>query len=159
MRGFLQVVSLFGIPLALVIWYDLIRNTEAYMYRFDFAASAWVAAGIHVVTAFLCLHTPLWLWRSFDAMTLRRFCLTAALASFWIAARLVSSGRAMTIPILDSAAIFLIPVVVYFILSYFLFKWCRQELDGGGAGGEAGGTSRSSKTNPETDTDSNNGNA
>lgn len=134
MRGFLQVVSLFGIPLAVVIYYDFFKHTDAYMYRFDFEASSWIAIGMHVITALLCLHTPLWLWRRFDAMTLRRFCLTAAMASFWILARLVSSGRAMTIPVIDSAAIFLFPVVVYFVLSYFLFKWCRSEFEGAETG-------------------------
>ena len=117
------------IPLAIVIWYDLFKNTEAHLYTFQFKASRPIAIGIHIVTALLCFHTPIWLWRRFDAMTLRRFCLTGALASFWILARLVSSGRAERVPILDSVAIFLVPVVVYFVLSFFLFKWCRDEFD------------------------------
>ena len=127
MRAFLQVVSLFGIPLALIIWYDFFKNTPAYMFHyFDIELSAWIAIGMHLITALLCLHLPLWLWRRFDASTLHRFCLTGAMASFWVVARLISSER---IPRNNSLLMVLIPVVVYFVLSFFLFKLCRPEFD------------------------------
>ncbi|MFT4547996.1 MAG: hypothetical protein ACI8XO_003185 [Verrucomicrobiales bacterium] len=128
MKGFLQVLSLFGIPLAIVIWYDLINNTEGYQLIYTFKASRPLAIGIHLVTAFLCLHTPLRLWRNFNPMTLRLFCLTVSLAIFWIAVRLASSGRVEQAPILKSMAVFLIPIILYAALSHFLFKWSRDEF-------------------------------
>jgi hypothetical protein len=128
MKTFLQVVSLFGLPLAAVIWYDLYANTEAYQFSFNLRASRPVAIGIHLVTAFLCLHTPLRLWRRFDAMGLRLFCLTLSLAAFWVAVRLASSGRVDHAPLLKSVAVFLIPLINYPLVSLFLFKWSRGEF-------------------------------
>ena len=114
--------------MALVIWYDFFKNTDAYKFRFfDVEFSAWIAIGMHLITAFLCLHLPLWMWRRFDASTLHRFCLTGAMASFWVVARLISSGR---VPKIHSLLMVLVPVVVYFLLSFFLFKLCRPEFDG-----------------------------
>ena len=136
MKGFLQVVSLFGLPLAVVIWYDLYANTEAYQFSFNLRASRPMAIGIHLITAFLCLHTPLRLWRRFDAMSLRLFCLTFALATFWVAVRLVSSGRVDQAPLLKSVAVFLVPVIVYSLLSIFLFKWSRGEFETAGDGAD-----------------------
>ena len=129
MKGFIQVASLFGIPLAIVIWYDLIANSQGYQVIYNFKASRPLAIGIHMVTALLCLHTPLHLWRRFDALNLRKFCLTAALATFWVAVRLSSSGRADHAVLLKSALVFCIPIAVYFALSSVLFRLCRNEFD------------------------------
>jgi len=130
MKGFLQVVSLFGLPLAVVIWYDLYSNSGAYMQTYGSEASRYVALGIYLVTAFLCLHLPLRLWRRFDAMSLRVFCLTGALVTFWVAVRLATSGRLGDVAAMKSLLVFLIPVAIYPLLSHFLFKWSRAEFDG-----------------------------
>ena len=129
MKGFLQVVSLFCVPLALVIWYDLFKNTAAYQFTFDFRASRPIAIGIHLLTAFLCLHTPLRLWRRFDELSLKLFCLTIALVMFWVVVRLATSGRLDEAPIFKTVAIFVVPIFVYPLLSYFLLRWSRSELE------------------------------
>jgi len=129
-KGFLQVVSLFGVPLAIVIWYDLFTNTPAYQFTFNFSASRPVAIGIHLVTAFLCLHLPLRLWRRFDAFSLRLFCLSGSLVLFWVVVRLVSSGRLENVPVMHTIIIFLVPIITYPILRYFLFKLASPEFEG-----------------------------
>ena len=130
MKGFLQVLSLFGLPVAIVIWYDLYTKTGGYLQTFGSEASRYVALGIYLVTAFLCLHTPLRLWRRFDAMSLRVFCLTVSLVIFWVSVRLSSSGRLGEAPLMKSLLVFLIPVVMYALLTHFLFKWSRHEFAG-----------------------------
>ena len=129
MKGFLQVASLFGIPLAIVIWYELLTNSQGDQFIYNFKASRPIAIGIYIITAFLCLHTPLHLWRRFDLLNLRKFCLTAALASFWVAVRLSTSGRIDQAVLLKSALVFFIPLIVYFALSAILFRLCRNEFD------------------------------
>ena len=142
MKVFLQVVSLFGLPIAVVIWYDLYSNSGAYLQTYGSEASRYVAIGIYLVTAFLCLHTPLRLWRRFDPMSLRVFCLTGALVTFWVAVRLATSGKVGEAPLMKTALVFLIPVAMYALLNYFLFKWSRSEFadstDPDSAGLEAG---------------------
>ena len=136
MRGFLQVVSLFGLPLAVLIWYDLYHNSGAYMQTYGSKASRMVAIGIYLTTAFLCLHLPLRLWRRFDAMSLRLFCVTVSLAIFWVIARLATHGWLGDTPLLKTAVVFLIPVLSYPLLSHFLFKWSRAEFTDDKAEGE-----------------------
>ncbi|MGI9240783.1 MAG: hypothetical protein ACR2RV_08275 [Verrucomicrobiales bacterium] len=130
MKGFLQVLSLFGLPVAIVIWSDLDTKTGGYVQSFGSEASRYVALGIYLVTAFLCLHTPLRLWRRFDAMSLRLFCLTVSLVMFWVSVRLSTSGRLGDAPLIKSLLVFLIPVGMYALLTHFLFKWSRHEFSG-----------------------------
>ena len=139
MKGFLQVVSLFGLPVAIVIWYDLYTNSGAYLQTYGSKASRYVAIGIYLVTAFLCLHTPLRLWRRFDAMSLRIFCLTGALVTFWVSVRLATSGRVGEAALMKTAFVFLIPIATYVALNHFLFKWSRAEFvdAAGGAGNQS----------------------
>lgn len=130
MKSFLQVVSLFGLPLAVVIWYDLIAKTGGYLQTYGSEASRYLALSIYVVMAFLCMHTPLRMWRRFDAVSLRFFCLTGALASFWLVMRLAASDRMGLgdLGVMKSPLVFLIPVVMYPLLSHYLFKWSRAEF-------------------------------
>ena len=129
MKGFIRVASLFGIPLAIVIWYDLMTNSQAYQGIYSFKASLPLIVGIHIITALLCLHTPLHLWRRFDALNLRKFCLTVALATFWVAVRLSLEGEADHAVLLKSALVFFLPLITYFILSKLLFSLSRSEFD------------------------------
>ena len=137
MRGFLQVVSLFFLPVAVLIWHDLYTKTGAYLQSYGAESSRYVALGIYLVTAFLCLHLPLRLWRRFDAMSLRLFCLTTSLVTFWVAVRLATSGRLGEAPLMKTALVFLIPVGMYALLSHFLLRWAKVELAGAAGAGAA----------------------
>jgi len=137
-KGFLQVVSLFCLPVAIVIWQELYTGSAGYLQTFGSEASRYVALGISVVTALLCLHTPLRLWRRFDAMSLRLLCLTVALVTFWVAVRLATSGRLSNAPLTNSLFVFLIPIAMYALLRHFLFRWARAEF--ADAAGEEGRT-------------------
>ena len=92
MKRFFQVVSLFCLPVAVVIWHELYTESGTYLQSFGSEASRFVASGSPGDGIF-CLHRRYGCGGRFDAMSLRLFCLTASLVTFWVAVRLAASGR------------------------------------------------------------------